>query len=283
MPKSTRRAQIFFSFLAALLVHAAIALFSLLPVEKPIADLKPKEKKIVVRMIDKSVQDDALKQIVQTKESENNIKKDAKYLSEKNNYFDRNTIAKNVDKFNEGGKGGKKSIVQKNKELALDNLKFDGNLAPMAMPQEKKSQEVESGDNKGNNRGVAASNDYINDVALGDLTQLNTQEFKYYGYYLRIRQKLEQFWGMSLEEKAKKLFRTGRQIASDQDLITNLEITVDAQGEIVRIKVLGSSGYQELDEAAIESFNKAGPFPNPPTELVKTGSAVIKWGFVVKS
>jgi len=41
---------------------------------------------------------------------------------------------------------------------------------------------------------------------------------------------------------------------------------------------------KELDDAAIESFNKAGPFPNPPKDLISnSGTAIIKWGFVVKS
>ena len=44
-----------------------------------------------------------------------------------------------------------------------------------------------------------------------------------------------------------------------------------------------TSGVEELDAAAIESFNKAGPFPNPPKEMLENGRAKIEWGFVVKT
>jgi protein TonB len=49
------------------------------------------------------------------------------------------------------------------------------------------------------------------------------------------------------------------------------------------VLILSSSGQQELDSAAVESFNKSGPFPNPPKGMLKNGVAVLEWGFVVKS
>jgi hypothetical protein len=33
----------------------------------------------------------------------------------------------------------------------------------------------------------------------------------------------------------------------------------------------------------VESFNQAGPFPNPPQDLIVEGKVKIEWGFVVKS
>jgi protein TonB len=114
------------------------------------------------------------------------------------------------------------------------------------------------------------------------MTHLNTIEFKFYGFYHRIRQKLEQYWGNSLREKADLLAKQGRRIASDVDKITSLSIHIDTRGNIVKIMLRSTSGVKELDDAAIESFNKAGPFPNPPQGMMKDGVAVIEWGFVVK-
>src|SRR5207237_747484 len=107
-------------------------------------------------------------------------------------------------------------------------------------------------------------------------------EYKFYGFYHRIRQKLEQFWGKSIQEKSQLIFRSGRKIAS-ADYITSLQVTLNAKGEIIGVKILGASGIKELDDAAVESFNEAGPFPNPPKELLVDGKATIEWGFVVKS
>ncbi|MBC7540613.1 MAG: TonB family protein [Bacteriovorax sp.] len=131
--------------------------------------------------------------------------------------------------------------------------------------------------------GLASNNDFVEDVPLGDMTNLNTTEFKYYGFYHRIRQKLEQYWGSTIQSKAKNLYKSGRRLPSSENLITAITVTLDDRGNILDIKIDGTSGIRELDQAAIESFNKAGPFPNPPKGLLVGGRAVIQWGFVVKS
>ncbi len=132
-------------------------------------------------------------------------------------------------------------------------------------------------------KGLSATNDYVEEVALGDFTHLNTVEYKHYGFFHRIRQKLEQFWGKTLHEKANNIFRSGRRLPASESLITSVQVTLNTKGEIVSVKILGASGVKELDDAAIESFNEAGPFPNPPKDLLVNGRATIEWGFVVKS
>jgi len=49
------------------------------------------------------------------------------------------------------------------------------------------------------------------------------------------------------------------------------------------VRIIGTSGIKELDDAAIESFNEAGPFPNPPKGMIRNGRVTLEWGFVVKS
>jgi protein TonB len=129
---------------------------------------------------------------------------------------------------------------------------------------------------------VAQSNDYVEDVPLGEQTHLNTTEFKYYGFYHRIKQKLEQHWGASLQEKMERIYKSGRQVASIDNRITSLVVKLDEKGNIVEVQISSTSGVRELDDAAIESFNKAGPFPNPPKGMMENGVARIEWGFVVK-
>ena len=124
---------------------------------------------------------------------------------------------------------------------------------------------------------------FLEDIPLGDFTRLNTQEYEFYGFYNRIRQKLEQFWGVNIQEQADKIYKEGRSLASDSNLITGLTISLNGKGEIVQIRVNSTSGMKELDEAAIQSFNQAGPFPNPPKGMLKDGKATIEWGFVVNT
>lgn len=229
------------------------------------------------------------KQIVQSEESANHQKKEDAFLSDKTRSFERQTIAKNVDTFNKAAKGKEGSSLNLNKtksqkkdqfkKLKLSDFAIDDSR-PFRAPASESLKGLENGDPT--SVGLSSTNDYVKEIQLGDFTNLNTIEYKYYGFYHRIRQKLEQYWGRSIKEKSDAIFRSGRRIAS-QDYVTSLQVTLNNQGEIVGVKIIGASGVRELDEAAIESFNQAGPFPNPPRDLLINGQAVIEWGFVVKS
>ncbi|MFL5783399.1 MAG: TonB family protein [Bacteriovoracaceae bacterium] len=237
------------------------------------------------------------KQIVQSEGSASSEKpKNEAFLSDKDRSFDRETLAKKVASFQNAGKGNatytqteapKAQQTPKAEKRSLKDLKLSdvgmtaSDFAPAQPNRAPASAGLENGDL--NSNGLSATNDYVEEVALGDFTHLNTVEYKHYGFFHRIRQKLEQFWGNSLHEKANAIFRSGRRLPASDDLITSLQVTLNAKGEIVGVKILGTSGVRELDDAAIESFNQAGPFPNPPKDLLKGGLATIEWGFVVKS
>lgn len=222
------------------------------------------------------------RQIVQSDESESDKKMDDSFLSDKNRFFDRETRARVVDKFqrSSSGKSGGKAGVKKVKLSDLGMQKADD---PFKKAAEEYTKQKNGDTGSDPNPKVSSTSDYLKDIPLGDLTQLNTTEYKYYGFYYRIKQKLEQFWGRSLQEKAKDMVAQGRKVASAENFITALEITLDHEGEIIAIKVTGGSGIRELDDAAIDSFNQAGPFPNPPKGMVEEGKVKLAWGFVVKS
>lgn len=228
------------------------------------------------------VEKDKRKQIVQSEDSDRKDVQDDSFLSDKNRSFDRQTRAKVTDKFNQGqrSEGGKKSG---SKDLKLSDLGSGVGEDPFkkAADNYKKQKNGEGG--KDPSRTVSSTNDHVSDISLGDLTHLNTVEYKYYGFYHRIRQKLEQFWGRSLHAKAEEMIRAGRRVPASEELITALVITLDHKGDIIDIHIKGSSGVRELDDAAIESFNEAGPFPNPPKDLVVNGKVTLEWGFVVQS
>ena len=226
------------------------------------------------------------KQIVQSEDPSTNDKPtDSSYLSDKNRKFDRESVARNIDTFKSSGKGESKKEsqkVSKKEDLSLSDLSaFGKGHHPLKAAAKELRAGIKSGDAR--KRGISSTNDYVENVPLGDLTYLNTVEYKYYGFYHRIRQKLEQFWGSSIQDKAKQMMKEGRRVASDDNLITALEVTLNEKGKVVGIIIKGSSGIKELDDAAVESFNAAGPFPNPPKGLLSNGIVKIEWGFVVQS
>lgn len=299
---STQQRTFYLLLIGTFLIHMAFMLVKIRDQFSETVSWVKKPEVMKVKIVPTTVIKDSpttqKRQIVQSEDSASNEKKDDAYLSDKTRSFDRETLARNIDSFQKAalGNSAATSVAQKGettKELKktpdIKNLKLsDIGMGSEPMPQ-KLSRAPASAGLKGmengdpTSQGLSATNDYVEDVALGDFTQMNTVEFKFYGFYHRIRQKLEQFWGKSIQEKSMALFKSGRRMPASQNLITSLQVTLNAEGEIIGVKILGASGVKELDDAAIESFNQAGPFPNPPKDLLVNGKATIEWGFVVKS
>jgi TonB family protein len=240
---------------------------------------------------------DQKRQIVQSEDPEiERVPVEDSSLSDKDRRFDRESIAKNIDTFKKAAKGGgesggRKQVKPKPKEeVDLSDL---GDTAANPFEEAaknyakaKKGEPGKVGQKEGDLNSealVSSTNDYVEDVPLGDLTHLNTVEYKYYGFYHRIRQKLEQFWGRSIQEKAEQMSKNGRRLIASEEHITSLQITLNSEGKIIEIKIMGTSGVKELDDAAIESFNEAGPFPNPPQDLVVNDRVTLEWGFIVQT
>jgi TonB family protein len=258
------------------------------------------EKSIKIKLVQETLKEMASlqkKQIVQSEDSASEEKQvNEAFLSDKDRKFDRETVAQTIASFQKAAQGNasvtnpQQSKTSKTKKKAIQDLKLAdigmeaGDPLPVERSRAPASEMIkglENGDLK--SQGLSATNDYVEEMALGDFTHLNTVEYKHYGFFHRIRQKLEQFWGKTLQEKANNIFRSGRRLPASDNLITSLQVTLNTRGEIVAVKIIGTSGVRELDDAAIESFNQAGPFPNPPKDLMVNGKATIEWGFVVKS
>ncbi|MDH4467723.1 MAG: hypothetical protein QE271_06660, partial [Bacteriovoracaceae bacterium] len=159
---------------------------------------KPKDFEVTY-LTESKVDTSNIKQIVNS-EVANKIKTDApKYLSQFDNKTDRETIAKNVDVFYRGDKAQSTNVskkTQKNKDSPKEK-KEKINLANLGLGVEQlarieiakniiKNSESEGGDVKR----ASSNNDYIKNAQLGDITNLNTAEYKFYGFYARIRGQL---------------------------------------------------------------------------------------------
>jgi len=240
------------------------------------------QQKIKIRLVKSPIllRDKNIGQIVYSEDpADFKIPIDSKYLSDKSRSFERQTRAKNSETFTLTTPGASQ------KRLSLSDLgAFKKNHNPFMSASKNNLQMVSEGQGENESIGKRSStSDFLEGVPLGNITALNTVEYNYYGFYLRMKQKLEQFWGRSIQEKVEILAHAGRKIEMDHQLVTAIEITLDDLGEIIRIRVVDASGVKELDDAAIESFNEAGPFPNPPKGLIVNGKVIVQWGFVVNS
>lgn len=296
--KLSKRALVFFGI--SLCLHLGVSIIHVSQSQKLLISHSPAEEtqKILLNLVNTKFK----KQIVATEQSKNKdiskLKKITK-LSKSDNFFERETRAVNGQKFEHAGLGKKNALdkkMQNSKKKSvtkkLENIKFsdlglktkDVDLKKLTKSNTQK-QMVKKGVKSGSKlaQGLGSTSDHLEDIPLGDFTKLNTQEYEFYGFYNRIRMKLEQFWGFNIKDKAEKIFKQGRSLASDNNLLTGLTIKLNENGEIVDILVKSASGVKELDDAAIESFNQAGPFPNPPKGMLKDGKAIIDWSFVVNT
>ena len=252
-------------------------------------------------------------QIVSSDDRRLNDEKDpnAKYLSQFDQKVVRETRALKSGKFaNTGGKGAAAAPAQAKPETPSDTEKSQEKLATKSdiktfqggdlavtpktglaafNPSFRKLPVVPDptaapNETSGDGREISATDDHLKDVPSGLDTMLSTREFLYYSYYNRIKSQLRQHWEPKIKEKFTKIVRQGRTIASEGDKITRVIIILDDRGTLIRVQVVGRSGVTDLDDAAVEAFRAAAPFPNPPKGIVEAdGTIKIRWDFVLEA
>lgn len=235
-------------------------------------------------------------QIAEQKDQLNKEKDEAaKYLSAFDQKVEKQTQAKNQGKFqNTTAKG---AMAPKESSTALPEPESDpteeplvhnkkglpslSSLTPQFRP--RPVQPTITGD-EGQENQVSQTDDYLKDVETDMQTMLSTREFVYYTYYARIKERIRQHWEPTVRGKVKMIYRQGRTIASTKDHITQVVITLNKKGELLGVEVVTPSGLVQLDDAAVEAFRAAQPFPNPPRGLVDDeGFIRIRWDFVLEA
>jgi TonB family protein len=154
-------------------------------------------------------------------------------------------------------------------------------IVPKYQPKTMKKLEEEAHNDNWADQG-SAPQDYVNGYHESDRTLLNTKEYLFYGYYQRIRARLDSAWVPILKAKLNHYYNTGRHLASEMEHRTKVLVVMNGTGEIVKVELVSESGTRDLDEAAIDAFNEAGPFPNPPKGIVNAGGEIeIPWEFIL--
>ena len=248
-------------------------------------------------------------QIAETEHVDNNkLDPKAKFLSDKNQQVEKETRAKRIDDFRKKeGTGAKGTETAKNafipptgeksgeengeKDAPKDELDVADGSGPSArgksgnsgVKRDWKTLSLKDLSVDGDGGAAAATDDQLNGVAEGERTVLSTREFRYFSYYHRIKELLRQHWKPTVERKLLSIWSRGKNVGEDE-MITKVLVLLDTKGQIQKVSRVGSSGYAELDEAAVESFQKAGPFPNPPPGLIENDGFVrIRWDFILKT
>ena len=126
----------------------------------------------------------------------------------------------------------------------------------------------------------AAANDHLRDVNEGEATYLNTREWKYASFFNRVKQSIGLHWNPSAQLRLRD--PTG-EIYGARDRYTVVTVTLDEKGRLVDVFVDKASGVDFLDLEAIQSFERAAPFPNPPPGILAADARVrFQFGFYLE-
>ncbi len=109
---------------------------------------------------------------------------------------------------------------------------------------------------------AGAPNNDLLDEKKGTAVNLNTREFVGAAYINRIRRLVNFYWKQNLDNIPPSVrFARSR-------YRTVVSVVLDGNGALENIEVTEASGSDPLDEAVVGAFRIAGPFPNPPPQLV---------------
>ena len=90
-------------------------------------------------------------------------------------------------------------------------------------------------------------------VPLGNEIDLDTSEYRYVGYFAKLRKAVELVW-----------VYPQRAVQRQQRGVVKLRFAIHADGTASKIKVTKSSGYKILDRAVIDAIKLASPFSPLP-------------------
>lgn len=100
----------------------------------------------------------------------------------------------------------------------------------------------------------AGYQDYVeDDLEIGNAIDLNTQEYRYIGYFTNLRKSIELTWTYPAPALRRGLYGN-----------VHLKFTIDKDGKVSRIMVLDSSGHRILDSAIVDAIELAAPFAPLP-------------------
>ncbi len=115
---------------------------------------------------------------------------------------------------------------------------------------------------------AGAPNNDLLDEKLGTAVNLNTRELVGATYLNRIRRLVNFYWKQNLDNLPSSV-RYAR-----PSYTTVVTAVLDGNGALEALDVTLQSGSEPLDNAVVQAFRIAGPFPNPPEQLVSKDGRV---------
>ncbi len=121
-----------------------------------------------------------------------------------------------------------------------------------------------------------APSNYLPNIEFGEQTLLNTREYAYAHFFIRMKRQMELVWNpQRILQSTKRAFRP--------EYRTVLRIVLNRDGSIHRVEMRRGSSIKSLDQEAIRAVHKASPYLNPPGGLIGGDGkiSIDEWHFIV--
>jgi TonB family protein len=141
-----------------------------------------------------------------------------------------------------------------------------GGAGPSLMPNEQQLARA---------IGSGGTQDALKDVDDGEETALNSKRWRFASFFNRVKRQVAEHWHP--DEAYRQRDPTGA-IYGRHNRYTELRIQLTPDGRLGNVALALPSGLEFLDDAAIEAFKEAEPFPNPPRQLIEANGH-INFGF----
>jgi len=125
---------------------------------------------------------------------------------------------------------------------------------------------------------AGAPNNDLLDEERGRSVNLNTNEFLFANYINRIRRLVNFYWQQNLDNLPPSTMITKSAYETEVDVI------LTSHGALALVTVTEESGSPAIDHCVVDAFEMAGPFPNPPEQLISDDGQVHlpDFGFTVQ-
>ena len=118
--------------------------------------------------------------------------------------------------------------------------------------------------------------DHLEQIESGDETALSAKRWVYASFFNRMKRSVAQNWDPQTVWRRTDPDGTHHGFKTR---VTEVRVSLSAQGKLTKIVVTSPSGVNELDDEAVRAFHAAAPFPNPPDGLVKEGLITFAFSF----
>lgn len=259
----------------SLLIHSVITL-SILALEKPQND-SSKDKNIVeIEYIDMKGPQIVAEALAPNLDLTNNSQ--TKYQSNSHQRVEKQQLAsktgktKNRSRFEKLDPKLLPPLDGKNEGSAsISDLSQDSSNLSLSKKDQIKDQvkQEEVYENFFKDRGISSIQDRVfEDLKYGHFTALNTDRNQFYSFYERIHDQIRIRWNENIEREMNNIrIKNPEHVFKSKEWISQLEVVVNLNGDIVSSFITKGSGKEHWDDAALSALSKAAPFINPPKAM----------------